>query len=408
MSRSISGLALILLCLAAPAWAQDWPQWRGAARDGKVEGFALPKAWPKALTLQWKKEVGEGYSTPALVGERLYVLSRQKDEEVVRCLSAADGNEVWKTAYAAPYTPSQHAGSHGPGPKSSPAVADGRVYTLGISGILSCTRAADGNVLWRKEFSKEFPATAPEFGTAMSPLLTDGLCIVHVGGKGKGAVMAFDAGGGVKWQWNGDGPAYASPVVLTADGTRQIVTQTEKFLVGIALEDGNLLWQVPFQTTYAENIVTPVVDGPVVIYSGVGKSTSAVRIQKQGRRFVAMPVWDNPKVAMHMNSPVLKDGLLYGLTQRTGQVVCMDRKDGNTLWTGPARLGDNAAIVDVGAALMLLTSGGQLLVFRPGNQAYVELARYKVAPTPTYAHPVVSGKRIFVKDKGSVALWVLE
>jgi outer membrane protein assembly factor BamB len=398
----------VLLLLAAPARAQDWPQWRGAHRNGKVEGFALPKVWPKALTQKWKVEVGEGYSTPALVGDRLYVLSRQKDEEVIRCLSAADGNELWQSAYPAPYTPPKTPSARGGGPRSSPAVADGRVYTLGINGALSCLSASDGSVLWRKEFSKDFERTAPEFGTAASPLLTDGLCIVHVGGKGKGAVMAFDPAGERKWKWDGDAPSYASPVVLTVDGAKQVVTQTEKFLVGISLEDGKALWQAPFLTSAGEDLATPVIDGTTVIASGLGRPTTALQVRKDGAKSVAMPVWDRPRPVWLLGSPVLKDGLLYGLSQRTERFVCMDRTDGNTLWTGPSRLGDSAAIVDVGAALLLLTSGGELHVFRPGDKAYVELARYKVAATPTYAHPVVSGKRIFVKDKDSVTLWTLE
>jgi outer membrane protein assembly factor BamB len=265
-------------------------------------------------------------------------------------------------------------------------------------------------LIWQKEFSKDFERTSPEFGAASSPLVADGLCIVHVGGKGKGAVMAFDAAGERKWKWDGDGPAYASPALLTVDASKQVVVQGEKFLVGLSLEDGNALWKMPFQTSAAENLVTPVVDHATVIATGMTRSTTAFQVRQEGSRFIAMPVWTEhmPRPVLLLGTPVLKDGLLYGLTQVTGQVVCMDRKDGNTLWRTRERLGETATLVDAGPALMLLTGSGELRAFRPGIQAYVELARYKVADSPTYAHPVLSGKRIFIRDKDSVTLWTFE
>ena len=181
----------VILLSMGYVFAQDWPQWRGPNRDGKVSGFTEPKEWPNELTLKWNTTVGLGDSTPALVGNKLYVFTRQGDEEVILCLDTKTGKELWKDKYAAMAVtgpPSRH-----PGPRSSPAVADGKVVTIGVGGVLSCLDAATGKVLWRKD---PFPKVVPQFFTAMSPIIVDGMAIVHVGGPGNGAIIAYDLASG--------------------------------------------------------------------------------------------------------------------------------------------------------------------------------------------------------------------
>ena len=236
-------MGCVVLVCAGSVLAQDWPQWRGVNRDGMVTGFAAPQEWPKELTPKWKTTVGTGCATPALVGDRLYVFARQGDEEAILCLSAADGKEIWKDKYAAQAVTGA-AGRH-PGPRSSPAVAEGKIVTLGVGGVVSCLDLT-GKLVWRKD---PFPKIVPKFFTSMSPIIVDGMAIVHVGGQGNGAIIAFDlANGEEKWRWAAEGPEYASPALMTVDGTKQIVTLAEKSIVGIATADGKLLWQLPFAT----------------------------------------------------------------------------------------------------------------------------------------------------------------
>jgi outer membrane protein assembly factor BamB len=385
--------------------AQDWPQWRGANRDGKVAGFTAPQAWPKELAQKWKTTVGSGDSTPALVGDKLYVSARQGEEEVTLCLSAADGKEVWKDKYAAQAVTGP-AARH-PGPRSSPAVADGKVVTLGACGVLSCLDAATGKVLWRKD---EFPKVVPKFFTAMSPIIVDAVVVAHLGGQGNGAVMAFDlATGDAKWKWAGEAPMYASPVVLTADGVKQIVTLSEKSVVGLGAADGKLLWQIPFVPQgMAYNAATPIVDGQTVIFAGSGRGTKAVRVEKQGDGFAAKELWSNDQVAPQFNSPVLKDGLLFGLTDK-GYLFCLNAKTGQTAWTDATKRGGAfAAVLDAGSVLLALPSNSELIVFKPADKQYDEVARIKVADSATYAHPVVAGNRIFVRDLDTVALLTIQ
>jgi outer membrane protein assembly factor BamB len=382
----------VILVGATCALAQDWPQWRGAHRDGKVEGFTAPQAWPKELAQKWKAAVGTGDATPALVGDKLYVFARQGDDEVALCLDAATGKEIWKDKYAA--TAVTGAAARHPGPRSSPTVADGKVVTLGVGGVLSCLDAATGKVAWRNE---EFKAV-PMFFTSMSPIVVDGMAIAHLGGKGAGTLASFDlASGAAKWKW-------------TADGVKQVVVQTEKSLVGVAVADGKLLWQVAAPTQgRVFNSATPIIDGQTVIYTGQGSGTKAVKVEKQGDAFAAKEVWANADLGTGFNTPVLKDGFLYGFSDK-GNLFCIDAKTGKTCWTDATKRGQGnfAAVLDAGACLFVLPSNSELVVFKPGDKEFTELAKYKVSETPTYATPVVAGKRIFVKDQDAVVLWAIE
>ena len=399
-------LSGVILVLATCAFAQDWPQWRGANRDGKATGFTAPQKWPTALTQKWKVTVGSGDATPALVGDKLYVFARQGDDEVTRCLNAADGKEVWKDKYAVQAVTG--AAARHPGPRSSPTVADGKVITLGVGGVLSCMDAATGKVAWRND---EFSKAVPQFFTAMSPIVVDGMVVAHLGGKDKGTLVALDlATGSQKWKWTGEGPAYDSPVLATVDGTKQIVLLTEKGLVGVAAADGKLLWQVPAAPQgRCYNSATPIVDGQTVIFTGQGTGTKAVKIEKQGDAFAAKELWSNADLGTGFSTPVLKDGWLYGLSDKSN-LYAMNAQNGQAGWTDAAKrgMGNFGAVLDAGSCIMALPSNSELIVFKPSEKEYAELAKIKVAETPTYAHPVISGSRIFVRDQDSVILWTIE
>ena len=398
-------IGCVALMFASCVLAQDWPQWRGPNRDGEVSGFAAPAKWPTELTQKWKTTVGKGIATPALVGDKLYVFVRQGGDEVTLCLNAADGNEIWRDKYAAQAVTG--AASRHPGPRSSPAVANGKVITLGVGGVVSCLDAGSGKMLWRKD---PYPKVVPKFFTSCSPVIVEGAAVVQLGTAGNGAIMAFDmATGAEKWKWAEEGPEYASPAVLTVGGTKQIVALTEKNVVGVGAADGKLLWKLPFAPARrAYNAATPIVEGQVVIYTGAGRGAKAVKIEKQGSGFAAKELWSNPDLAPQYNTPVLKDGLLFGLSDR-GNLYCINTKDGSTAWTDATEHGRGfAAIVGAGSAMLALPSTSELIVYKPDGKAYSEVAKYKVAETPTYAHPIISGKRIFVKDQDSVAMWAIE
>ena len=197
----------------------DWPQWRGPNRDGSLPTFTAPPTWPEALTRRWKVEVGTGYATPIVVANRVYAFSRQDEDEVMRALDAETGKTIWETRYATQFKMNPATARHGPGPKSTPTFADGRLFTLGMTGIVTAFDAATGKQIWQKPA----PPVEPHFHTSQSALVDRGHVILHVGGHDQGALTAFDAAtGAVKWSWNGDGPAYGSPILADFGGTRQV------------------------------------------------------------------------------------------------------------------------------------------------------------------------------------------
>jgi outer membrane protein assembly factor BamB len=410
MKNSHPSLSLMIVsCLAMTfAWsgsAQDWPQWRGSNRDGRATGFSAPKSWPKELNQKWKAAVGTGDATPSLAGEKLYVFSRQEGDETVHCLDAATGKELWQDKYAADAVKGPDSG-HG-GPRSSPTVVNGKVITLGVCGTLSCLDAASGKVLWRKD---DFAGTWPRFHTAMSPIAVEGLCIAQLGKESDGAIVAYDLNSGEqKWKWTAEGPAYASPVLFTVGDTKMVIAETAKSIVGVNAADGKLLWQAPFAPQgMAYNAATPIVDGQTIIYCGQGRGAKAVKIEKQGDTFAAKELWSNPENSVQFNSPILKNNLLFGLSQK-GNFFCVNAQTGKTAWaeTEGGR-GGYGSLVDAGPVLLALTSKSQLTVFQPTDKEYTEVASIKVAEKPTYAYPVLAGNRLFVKDQDSVTMFIID
>jgi outer membrane protein assembly factor BamB len=386
--------------------AAEWPQWRGPNRDGLATGVAAPSAWPKELKPVWKATVGIGHASPVVSRGVVYQHARQGEEEVLLALDAATGKELWRAgAVPAPYDVNPAARAHGKGPKSTPVVADGRVHTLGIAGLLSAHDAKTGRLLWRKDFSKQYPTTSPLYGTAMSPAVVGGLLVAHVGGHDRGALTAFDAAtGAVKWSYDADGPAYSSPVVLTAGGERQVVTFTQKELVGVSASNGQLLWKLPAKTHYDTNCNTPVVYKDTVIVSVEGRGLVALRPAREGGRWKAVEVWRNEENELYMNTPVLHGPTLYGLSARKkGQFFALDAATGKTVWQGPGRMGENAAIVNLGGTLLALTNDAVLYVLPASAKEFAPSAQYTVATSQTWAHPVVLGDTILIKDETTLA-----
>jgi outer membrane protein assembly factor BamB len=399
----------ILLGLAAPATSGDWPQWRGAHRDAKATDFKPPKTWPKELTQKWKVTVGEGNASPALVGDRLYVFGREGGAEVTRCLNAETGKELWKERNDVEFKSKGGDTGH-PGPRSSPAVAEGMVATFGVNGTLSCLKAESGEKVWRIE-----TGALPRFHTACSPVIADKTVIVLVGSENNGGVGAYElANGDVKWKWTDDGSSYASPVLMTVGDKKMVVVQTEKNVVAIGLDSGKTLWQTPFPLVGkgGYNTSTPMIEGQTVIFSGSGRGTRALKIEKKDDSFATKDFWSNKDASTAFNAPVLKNGFVYGLTG-TDNLFCVNAETGKTAWTheipsGGARLRGYGSIVDAGPVLMALNPASKLIVFEPNEKEFKELATYKVADTEIFAYPIVTGNRIYVKDKNSLILWTVD
>jgi outer membrane protein assembly factor BamB len=401
---------LLLVVMMLPVQAQrassDWTQWRGPSRDGAAPAPADPKAWPEKLTQKWKVEVGTGYATPLVVGNRIYQFSRQGEREVMSGLDADTGKVLWQTGYDAPFTMHSATVQHGPGPKSTPAFASGRLYSIGMTGIVTAYDAASGKQVWQK------PGTmpVPMFTThAFSPLVDGGQVIFHVGGHNDGALTAYDANtGAVKWSWKGDGPGYGSPILADIDGTRQIITITQGKLVGVDASNGALLWERPFVISNFTNSVTPVMHGRTLIVSGNGEPTRALAIAKRADKWVTDVVWENADIPLRMSDAVVVGDVLFGLTTRnSGQYFAVDAATGKTLWTSEGRQAGHAAIARSGELFLSLEDDGELIVARNSKTGFEPLHRYKVSDAATWTQAAYSGNRVLVKDVSSLALWTL-
>jgi outer membrane protein assembly factor BamB len=412
----------------------DWPQWRGPNRDAKAADFKAPKEWPKELKQQWKVTVGDGVATPALVGDKLYVFSRESDNEIIRCLNADTGKELWAEKY--PEKAVRPPAAKFSGPRSSPAVADGKVITLGAHGRLTCLDAASGKVIWKKDAI----GGEPMFAISSSPLIADGLCIVQFGGKEVGGTSSVPGGivayevtaGNEKWKWMGDSAAYASPVLATVDDKKVIVAETAASIVAVSF-DGKLLWRSAIaggkggggkgiggkgpggkgggMGGMAYNAPTPVAEGTTIIYADGARTTKAVTVEKKGDELVAKDLWTNSDQSLKFNTPVVKGGLVFGITTND-KLFCVNAKTGKEEWShalsgGGGRNSGYGSVVDAGSVLFALNPGGELIVFEPTDKEFKQIAKYKVG-TDTFAYPVVAGNKIIIKDKDSVALYAVE
>ena len=391
---------------APAAAAQDWTQWRGPNRDGVAAAFDVPSSWPDALRKQWTVEVGSGYATPLLVGDRLYLFVRQGDDEVMLALDPATGEEIWRSGYPAPFEMNPATNPHGPGPKSTPAYADGRLFTLGMTGAVSAFDTDGGALLW------QVPGTPvePLYHTAMSPVVDGDVVIFHVGGHDDGALTAFDtATGDVRWSWSGDGPAYGSPHVMDIEGVRQVVTYTQANVVGVDVRTGALLWRRPFTTEYDTTSQTPVRYGDLLLQTGRGGGITAYRVLREGDAWTTEDVWQTSEVALHMTNGVVTDGVLFGLSYlNSGQYFGLDLETGEVLWTGSPRQAENASILRSGGTVLSLQDDAELLVVSASRTGLDVVASYEVADSVTWTQPTLVGNRLYVKDISTLTLWTLD
>ena len=409
MVRALLGLWMTVLVAWSEVPAADWPQWRGPARDGVADASGVPVKWPSRLVRVWSRKVGEGHSSPVVLSGRVYQMSRDGGREVVRGLDLSTGRELWKSEYKAPYKVESVARDHGPGPKSTPVVVGTRLVTFGISGILSCWDTASGRAVWSHEFGDQHRLTSPLYGHSASPIVVDGRVIVHVGGHDDGALTAFDlASGKVAWRWAGDGPAYASPVIVRLGGRPHLVTQSQKFHLGIDPATGTVLWRESFITQFDQNSITPLVAGGRVILGGYNQPTVSLELTGRGRRLKTDRKWKNREISMYMSSPVLVGRHVFGLTHRNrGQLFCVDAMTGAVAWATPGRLAENAAIVVAGRVLLVLTTDGNLLVVAAQGDSYKELAKYQLSDSATWAHPALVGSKLLVKNQETLQVFDL-
>ena len=395
----------LLILTASMAGAQDWTQWRGPARDGVIPPAVIPKQWPAAIKRGWAVEIGEGYSSPVVAGGRVFLHSRRDPEEIVTAIDLASGKVAWQQRYTSEFRKNQYATQMAKGPNSTPLVVGSRLYTLGVTGILTAWNVADGAVAWRQDYSASIDTSKLFCGTAMSPMLEGGSLIVHVGSDVHGGrVLALDPSTGKeRWASKGLGPGYASPLAVTIDGVRQIITMTNGSIIGIDPSNGAPLWSIPFRDEWHENIVTPIWTGGAFIVSGVRQGTHAYALARAGGTWQPKQLWRNADVTMYTVSPVFANGVIYGMSnKRRGHFVALDAASGAVKSATQGRDGNHASILQSGEHVLFLTDGAVLIVARRTADGFKEERRYELGTGATWTMPVLLPDGLLVREANSV------
>jgi outer membrane protein assembly factor BamB len=405
--RLLLFIAAMLIGLAITTIAQssqpDYPQWYKQNRDDASGAFAEPKVWPEKLTRRWKVKVGEGYATPIVVGKTVYSFTRSGANEVMMALNAATGQILWKTAYSAPYKIADVAVKRGAGPKATPLFHNGKLYTIGVTGIVSAFNATTGKLVWQKTA----PSEHPYLGMGGSPIGDKDLVIVPL--DSYGPLIAFDAStGNVKWTANGDS-AWVSSIIVELGGARQVVSMTTKTILGVSAADGALLWQHPWESMATAGVVTPIACGETIIVGNQRMGLKAIRPINRDGKWVTDIVWETKEVSIFLSNPVLISDTLFGLSERaSGRFFALDAKTGKVLWLDQPRGVTNTAVVKAGDLLFFLSDDAELFVVRSSQTGFELLKRYTIADSATWAQPAISDNRVFIKDVTSLAMWTLK
>jgi outer membrane protein assembly factor BamB len=402
---------LLAMCLgmslsAQTARADDWPQWRGPARDGHAATSApSPQRLPGEATPVWRLPVAGGYSSPVVAGNTVIYFDGADGQETVHAVDARTGKAFWHI----PITPAFHD-EWNAGPRSTPMVDGDRVYVQACNGEFRCLRLADGSVLWQTSFEKDFgvkflgsgskEGTATRRGNNGCGVIDGSRLVLPVGGTNGCSLACFDKlSGKVLWKSGNDEAAYSSFVTATLAGVRQVVAFTADALLGARLEDGQILWRVPLKTGAKRHAATPVVFGDFVVVNSSTIGLVCFKITSDGPGLKAVPAWSNRALRINLSTPVLVDGFLYS-QGASKDFVCVDAATGTLKWSQPG-FGkgekDNASIIVAGRRLLVLLDDGQLLLLETDSVKYRELGRLQVCG-PHWCHPAYSGGRLYFRD----------
>lgn len=392
--------------------AHDWPQWRGPERNGLSRETGLLKEWPKeGPKLLWQlQDIGSGYATPAVVGERLYVLSNEGlDNEFVQALAVNDGRRLWRTRLGKVGNPEQQP--QFPAARSTPTVEGDRLYALGSDGDLACVETATGQVRWQKNLRADFGGKPGTWAYSESPLI-DGDALVCTPGGSEATLIALNKHTGeVIWKSavpGGDQAAYSSALVVTTDGLKLYVQHLAKGLVGVEAGTGRFLWRYDQAVSrYNANIPTPVFSDGHLYAAGAGTGGGVVRLKASNGTVGVEPVHFSPKLPTAIGGTVVVGGHLYG-TSASG-MVCAEFTTGTLKWEERA-LGA-ASLCHADGRLYLHGESGEAALVEPTPEGYREKGRFTPPHRPqrinqmekAWAYPVVANGRLYLRDHGT--LW---
>ena len=406
----ILGLAMGLFLVPKVVLASDWPQWRGPQRNGNTAETGLLAEWPKeGPKLVWQvNDIGAGYSTPSVVGDRLYLLSNQGlDNEFVQALEARDGKRIWSQTIGKVGNPNQQPSY--PAARSTPTVDGEWVYAFGSDGDLACLERATGKVRWQKNVRADYGGQPGIWAYSESPLV-DGEAVVCTPGGSNATLVALNKNTGeLIWKCaipGGEQAAYTSALAIEVGGVRQYIQMLQKGLVGVEAKTGKLLWRYDRTAKGSPAVIpTPVADGDFIYSAGARNGGGGARLKANGGIFEAEQVYFSPKLPTSIGGAVKAGDYLYGTS--AGALLCLEFKTGTGKWDD--RSIGAASLCYADGRLYLHGENGEVALVEATPEAYREKGRFKPANPPdrgnskAWAYPVIAGGRLYLRDMG--ALW---
>ena len=392
------------LAFSLPAVAGDWPQFRGPRRDGICAVGELAAQWPvDGPPVLWREKVGAGFSGPVVAGGRVFLFSREGDEEVLTARESATGKVIWRAA-----TPTTYQDDFGfdPGPRATPCVAEGKVFTLGADGVVQAWAAADGRVLWRFDSRRELGAAKGFFGFACSPLVESGAVLVNLGGREGAGIVAFATDTGkILWRTGGEEASYSAPVAVTWQGQRNVLFLTRHHFTALEPATGRVRFEYAFGPTERSSVTaaSPVVVDDLVFLSGCyGAGATVVRVPAEGP---PVKLWaDATALQNHYATSVYHDGFLYGIDGRTDpgsfpgpNLRCVELRTGKVRWHDETVGAANVTLV--GGELLILTEKGELFRAPASPEGFKPGARTQILGVQARAHPAIADGRLYARSQ---------
>lgn len=400
----ILALLLLLPGSLAPAVAgpgssegtsSDWPQWRGLHRDAISSEKGLIDRWGEAgPRVAWRAPVGEGFSSVSVAGGRLYTSWDEKGSQLLVCLDARTGEERWRRAIGGSFT--HHYGN---GPRVTPLVDEGRVFTVGTQGRLVALDRMSGKLLWQRDLVKEFGAVLPSYGYASSPLAVGDKLVIEAGGK-NATFIAFDKKTGeVAWTSGTDSPAYSSPIAISLGGVEQVVFWSAHGLRSVAADDGKALWRHEWETFCPVtgdplNTGTPIFVPPNRIFISSGSGAAVIQVSRARETFEVEQIWTSDEMRSDVNTSLLLGQYIYGFDR--GILKCLDVRTGEVRWK--ARGFQRGSLIAADGKLIVLGEGGNLAFVEASPKGFVQRSTAQILSGRSWTSPSLAGGRLFLRN----------
>lgn len=375
----------------------EWPQWRGPNRDGISKETGLLKTWPTSgPKILWRAPSGEGYSGISVANGRAYTMYGQGNDELLICLDAATGKEIWRFKMD-----NQFYNDQGNGPRSTPVVDGNLVFVQGAKSMLLAVRADNGAKVWGIDLKKEYGAKIPTWGVSTTPLVEGDLLLVDVGGKSGHSICAFNKNTGkLVWNSQSDEPGYSAAIAVTMNGVRQAIFFTGTAAVSVSPKDGKMFWRYPWQTSYDVNAATPIFipNDKIYISSGYGVGAAVLRVENHDGAMRVEPVWRSRVMKNHFSSSILHDGYIYGFDDAI--LTCIDANTGEQEWQ--QRGFQKGSLIFADGHLIILGERGNLALVEATPTGYKEKAKAEVLRGKCWTMPTLAGGKLYIRNQSEM------